>query len=73
MPCLQQVGQPHSATEQTSPSGRKVDIKMQTLGRGDPAGSDSEASDTDAPSVSGSHHQQKVQSSCEPHVLTCRR
>ncbi|KAL3148494.1 hypothetical protein ABBQ38_013936 [Trebouxia sp. C0009 RCD-2024] len=51
---------PQSASEQTLPSGRRVDIKLQTLGRGDAAGSDSEASDTDAPSISGSQHQQKA-------------
>ena len=34
---------------------------MQTLTRGDPADSDSEASDTEAPSVVTSQHQQKVQ------------
>lgn len=58
---MQQLGLPQSASEQASPSGRRVDIKLQTLGKGDPAGSDSEASDTDIPSISDSQHQQKVQ------------
>ena len=47
-------------SEQASPSGNKAEIGMQTLSRGDPAGSDSEASDTEAHSVSNSQHQQKV-------------
>lgn len=55
-----QAANPRSNSEQTSPSGRKAEIRMQMLSSADPAGSDSEASDTEAHALSSSDHQQKV-------------
>lgn len=57
---MAQAAHLRGTSEQASPSGNKAEIGMQTLSGGDPAGSDSEASDTEAHSVSNSQHQQKV-------------